>query len=73
MAGSVTEHSTRAMMPGLLFALAAYVGTSVAPLHASMTTIALWSATAQCAICLPGLPIAAAGQFSREGRNLAER
>lgn len=48
-------------MPGPLFTLAAYVGASVAPPHASMATIALWSAAAQCAIFLPGLLIAVAG------------
>lgn len=48
-------------MPGPLFTFAAFIGAAVAPTHAGLATVALWSATALCAIFLPGLLIATAG------------
>jgi len=48
-------------MPGPLFTFAAYLGAAVAPQHASVSTMALWSAAALGAIFLPGMLIAVAG------------
>lgn len=48
-------------LPGPLFTVAAYLGATVAPVHSGVATTALWSATALCAIFLPGMLIAIAG------------
>jgi len=62
-------------MPGPLFTFAAYLGATVAPLHSGLATTALWSATALCAMFLPGLLIAIAGLsvWNRVNQNEAAR
>lgn len=56
-------------MPGPLFTFAAYLGAVVAPRHAGVSTVALWSATALGAIFLPGMLIAVAGLSVWNGVN----